>query len=93
MYRNALKAEAERRGIAFVDPVSDDEQAGDDDSSTQLDRNNSMTATPLKNQPSAQLKELGAEQGSATETDAATTSLQGAQGGQSALGFLKSYRE
>lgn len=93
VYRNALKAEAEKRGLAFVDPVSDEENAGpDDDSSTQLDRNNSVSATPLKNRPPLP-KDLAAEQGSATETEAATTSLQGHQGGQGALGFLKNYRE
>ena len=34
VYRKALKVEAEKRGIPFVDPVSDEEEYGDD-SSTQ----------------------------------------------------------
>lgn len=33
VYRKALKLEAEKRGIAFVDPVSEDENM-DDESST-----------------------------------------------------------
>lgn len=61
VYRNALREEAEKRGIAFVDPVSDDENVGDDDSSTQLDRNNSMATTPINTKKSANLKELAAE--------------------------------
>ena len=37
VYRRALREEAERRGITFVDPVSEEEeQSGEDDSTTAL---------------------------------------------------------
>ena len=57
VYRRALKEEAEKRGIAFVDPIQDEEDVDDmDDSSLHMERNKFNDASTPMTKPNSRNK-------------------------------------
>ena len=91
VYRRALRAECEKRGHVFVDPVPEHERI-DDDSSTQEERQKSMRK--YEPSPTNVRSSYVTEQQSNTETDRKSGREDFKNDGvYTTIGFLKSYRE
>lgn len=90
VYRKALRAECEKRGHVFVDPVPEHERI-DDDSSTQEERQKSMR----KYEPSpANIRNSYVTEQQSNTSDAKTAREDFKDDGvYTTIGFLKSYRE